>query len=285
MCTQEPAMSIAPYSAPAASQRTCSGRRARFVALSALAVLGAVVVFTVPSPAEAQGSGKGFLFGAPAGSFSIRGGYALANAGSAVFTDAISQLTLDKRDFSSLTYGGDISYSPTPRTDLVFDVAYAFAKHPSEVRAFYEGDNEPIVQSTKFRRMPVTLGLRYYVADRGRAVSQFAYIPSTFAPYVGVAAGAMNYKFQQSGDFVDYRTIDPVTGEAEIVTLDVEDSGWTPMAHGMAGVDYSVGPWLALTFEGRYQWAKARLDPDVFEGYDKIDLTGFTGTVGFKVRF
>jgi hypothetical protein len=46
-----------------------------------------------------------------------------------------------------------------------------------------------------------------------------------------------------------------------------------------------MGPWLALTLEGRYQWAKATLDPNTFEGYDKIDLTGFTGTVGFKVRF
>ena len=196
----------------------------------ALTFVGAIALCAAGSAAAAQGSGKGFLFGPPAGSFSLRGGYALANAGSGVFDDAISQLTLDKRDFSSLTYGGDISYSPTPRTDIVFDVAVSSVKQPSEVRAFYEGDDDPIVQSTKFRRVPLTVGLRYYLADRGRAVSQFAYIPSAFAPYIGVAGGAMNYKFEQSGDFVDFSSIDPVTGEADIFTAEIEDSGWTPMA-------------------------------------------------------
>ena len=270
---------------PVRNRATLFGARGRTGRRAALALAGAITLAAPASQAQAQASGKGFLFSAPAGSFSLRGGYALANAGSAVFSDAISQLTLDKRDFSSLTFGGDISYAPTPRTDLVFDVGVSYAKQPSEVRDFYEGEDDPIVQSTKFRRVPVTLGLKYYLADRGREVSRFAYIPSAFAPYVGIAGGAMQYKFEQSGDFVDFRTIDPVTGEAEIYTATIEDSGWTPMAHGMAGIDYTLGPWIALTFEGRYQWAKAKLDPDVFEGYDKLDLTGFTGTVGFKVRF
>lgn len=248
----------------------------RFIVLGLAATTALVAV---AQPAFGQ-SGNGFLFGAPNGSFTVRGGYALANAGSGVFEDAISQLTIDKRDFSGFSWGGDISYSPNPKFDIVFDGEVSSASHDSEFREFEDNFGLPIEQTTKFRRVPLTVGLRYYLADRGREVSRFAYIPNRYAPYVGLAAGAMYYRFKQEGDFIDFDTPDD-----EIFLAKIEDSGWTPMAHGMAGVDYSLGPWFALTLEGRYQWAKARLDPDVFEGYDRLDLTGFTGTVGFKVRF
>jgi hypothetical protein len=272
-------MSIAFLPAGVADRRQTVGVRSRAASLATLAVSGAIAMAALVPPLEAQ-SGKGFLFGPPAGSFTLRGGYALANAGSAVFSDAISQLTIDKRDFSSLTWGGDISYTPTPRFDIVFDGEVSSTSHASEFRDFVDNNDRPIEQETKFRRVPLTLGVRYYLAERGRAVSQFAYIPSRYAPYVGVGAGAMYYRFKQAGDFVDFDT-----PNLEVFGATIEDSGWTPMAHGMAGVDYTLGPWLALVLEGRYQWAKAELDPDVFEGYDKIDLTGFTGTLGFKVRF
>ena len=247
---------------------------------TAVALLAGFTLTAAAAPVGAQGSGRGFLFDRPAGSFTIRAGYALANAGSGVFSDAVDQLTLSKRDFSSLTWGGDISYSPTARIDLVFDGGMSSSKHDSEFREFVDNNDEPIEQQTKFKRVPLTLGVKYYVADRGRAISQFAYVPSRYAPYVGVAAGTMFYQFKQNGDFIDFNTDD-----LEVFSAEIEDSGWTPMAHAMAGVDYSLGPWVALTAEGRYQWAKAQLDPNVFEGYDKLDLTGFTGTVGFKVRF
>lgn len=245
----------------------------------AVALAAALAFVAVGQTASAQ-SGKGFLFKRPIGSFSIRGGYALANAGSDVFSESTRQLTLNKRDFSAVTFGGDISYSATPRTDLVFDGGFSSSSKPSEFRDFTDNNDNPIQQSTKYRRVPLTVGLKYYLAERGRSVGEIAYIPSKVAPYVGVGAGAMYYRFQQNGDFIDFNTTN-----LEVFTATLESSGWTPMAHGSAGVDYTIGPWLALTGEGRYQWARARLDPAVFEGFQKIDLSGFTGTVGFKVRF
>ena len=249
-------------------------------------VTAALIALTIAGPAAAQGSGKGFLFSQPVGSFSIRGGYAFANAGSDVFSDAMSQLTLDKSDFGAFSWGGDISYAAKPRLDIVFDGGASSTTENSEVRDFVEdlpnGESAPISQSTQYRRVPLTIGIKYYLADRGRAVGQFAYIPSKYAPYVGIGAGAMYYKFKQTGDFVDFAT-DPEFPDIFSATL--ESTGWAPMAHGAAGIDYTIGPWLALTAEARYQWAKARLDPEIFVDYDKIDLSGLTGTVGFKVRF
>ena len=255
-------------------------------ASSALAIAGMVALTVMARPALAQNSGKGFLFDPPVGSFSLRGGYSLANAGSEVFADAISQLTLSKRDFSGFAVGGDISYAMKARMDLVFDGEIASATEDSEVRKFVEnlpgGESAPIAQSTRYQRVPLTLGIKYYLADRGRSVGQFAYIPSKYAPYVGIGAGAMWYKFKQNGDFVDFAS-DPTF--PDIFSAELESSGWAPMAHGAVGLDYTIGPWLALTGEVRYQWARATLDPQVFVGYDEIDLSSVTGTVGFKVRF
>jgi outer membrane protein W len=242
------------------------------------AAVVALIALGAAAPVSAQSSGKGFLFHRPVGSFSIRGGYAFANAGSDVFADATSNLTLSKRDFSSIDWGGDISYSFNNKTDLVFDGEFSTTHPSSEFRNFIDNNDQPIQQSTKFKRVPLSVGLKYYFAGRGRTVSQFAYIPNRYSPYVGVGVGAMYYSFQQNGDFVDFKTLD-------VFPATLESSGWTPTGHGSAGMEYSLGNWVALTGEGRYVWAKARLDPNDFEGYQKIDLTGFTGTVGFRVRF
>ena len=245
---------------------------------NALAAAGLIALMAFAPPVGAQSSGKGFLFSRPVGSFSFRAGYATANAGSDVFDDAMSQLTLNKGDFGAFDWGGDISYSTSDRFDLVFDGEVAKSTASSEFRNWVDNNDKPIEQNTKFKRVPLTIGLKYYLTSRGRSVSQYAWIPSRYAPYVSVGGGAMYYSFEQKGDFVDFQTLN-------VESLTVESSGWAPMGRGSAGIEYTVSPWLALTGEGRYVWAKATLDPNAFEGYDKIDLTGFTGTVGFRVRF
>ena len=243
-------------------------------------VMAVAGVMATAALAGAQNSGKGFLFNKPSGSFSLRGGWAYALAGSDIFDETTSQLTLSKNDFSSLTFGGDISWFASPKFDLVFDGEFARTSKGSEMRDWVDNNDQPIEQTTKYRRVPLTVGMRYYLTDRGHSVSNFAYIPSKYATYVGAGAGAMYYRFAQDGDFVDFQS-----QNLAVRRLTLESSGWAPMAHGMAGFDYSLGPWLALNTEARYQWARAELDPQVFEGFEKIDLSGFSGTVGFKVRF
>jgi hypothetical protein len=49
-------------------------------------------------------------------------------------------------------------------------------------------------------------------------------------------------------------------------------------------VEISLGPRLGFTAEGRYAWARAKLGRD-FDGFERIDLSGYNGTLGFFVRF
>lgn len=230
--------------------------------------------------AAAQGSGEGFLFRQPRATLSVRGGLAHALAASDIFSET-------DRHFMK-PGGGDLSYtSPAvegelgivlrPRLHLALGGAYLATQQRSEYRDFEDNDDRPIEQTTQYVRVPVTAGLKAYLAPPGETVGTFAWVPARYAPYVGAGGGGMWYRFRQHGDFINMQNF-VVSGD------DLESHGWTPTAHAFAGVDYSLSPRIALTAEGRYVWAETELNPFAFEGFEPIDLSGVSATVGFQLR-
>src|ERR1700736_950307 len=87
--------------------------------------LGLLVVLRVslPDGVQAQDTGNGFLFRAPAGEVSFRGGFDRAIAGSDIFAFTVKELTLNQRDFSALTFATDVDKVLAPR----FDVRFSFS--------------------------------------------------------------------------------------------------------------------------------------------------------------
>lgn len=246
---------------------------ARFVRrLSMLAALA-----TLPVVASAQDNGNGFLFGAPAGSITLRGGWALARAKSDLFAFTTENLTLNRSDFSSPDLEADISFRVSPRTEIVLSSGLSGIDRESEFRNFVDNDTNPINQATSFRRIPVTLSVKRYLNSPGRAIGRFAWIPNQFATYVGAGAGTMYYKFRQAGDFVNFKTSD-------IFSSIYESSGWTHTEHLMAGIDYSLGPRFALNTEARYMFGSAKLSND-FSGFERLDLSGLSTTIGITMRY
>jgi outer membrane protein W len=244
-----------------------------------LVLLVGVIVGLIASasPAGAQDSGDGFLFRPPSGSFSLRGGFAMPNAGSDIFSFTTSRLTVNRSDFDALDIGADLSFSLSPRLDLVLDVSHSEMNKGSEFRNFVDNNQQPIQQSTGFKRTPVTVNLRYYLAPRGTQVGRFAWVPSTVSPYVGAGAGFMYYEFTQSGDFIDDSTL-------AVFPDSFHSAGWAGMGQVLAGADWSLGSHWALRTEARYLFSNAPLSDD-FSGFHRIDLSGVTTSVGFFVRF
>jgi hypothetical protein len=245
-----------------------------------LVLLGATVVLglgALAPAASAQGSGEGFLFGAPKLTISVRGGFAHAMAGSDIFSFSREQFTLGRSDFSSPTVEGELGIALRPRLQLTVGTAYMGAERRSEYRELEGTDDLPIEQTTAFVRVPVAAGLKAYLVEPGETLGSFAWVPARYAPYVGAGAGAMWYRFRQYGDFVNMSTF-VVSGD------DIESNGWTRMAHGFAGVDYSLSPRLAMTAEARYHWAETPLDEFSFEGFEPIDLSGVSATIGIQLR-
>jgi hypothetical protein len=87
----------------------------------------------------------------------------------------------------------------------------------------------------------------------------------------------MWYEFLQAGDFVDFQTLDVFPDR-------FESSGWAPAGQAMLGFELSLTTRLGLSAEARYTLAKARLSSD-FQGFDPIDLSGASATMGVALRF
>jgi hypothetical protein len=248
----------------------------RFTQSLAPAVLLAAA-FLRPAPVHAQDSGNGFLFQKPVAAFALRGGFASTMATGDLYSFFTDQFTLSKGDFRAPQMAADVLVRVAPRLDLDFGVGYSRSSKGSEFRHFVDLNNLPIEQTTSLARVPVTAGVRLDLVSPGRSVGKFAWIPTKVVPYVGAGGGMMWYRLRQAGDFIDFQTTD-------VFPDTFESSGWTPTAHGLAGVDYSISPRLALNGEARYTWAKAKLGSD-FTGFDGIDLSDIGITLGINVRF
>lgn len=240
-------------------------------------LVGLAMALVFAHPVMAQGSGNGFLFRQPVGSFGLRAGFAQANAGSDVFSFMTDELTLGRSDFAGVSLGVDLAFRIKSQVDLVLGAEYSGSNARSEFRRFVDNNDLPIEQSTSLARVPLTASAKMYLTPRGRSIGRFAWVPAQFAPFVGVGGGAMWYQLRQQGDFIDMETF-------EVFPDAFRSSGWTPTANGLAGLDVSLGPRFGVTGEGRYTWAKAPLSRD-FSGFDRIDLSGYNASLGLYVRF
>lgn len=242
-------------------------------------VVGSALVLALSAglPYAAQAQARDFLLRTPRATLGFRTGYALATASSEIFDFSREQLTLTRRDFDAMTFGAQLAISATPRLDVALDVSVADAERKSEFRDWVGSDDLPIEQTTEFYRLPVTLGVKAYLRDRGRGVGRFAWVPERWAPYVGAGAGWVWYRFEQDGEWVDYESLD-------IFRDRFTTSGSTPTVHVYGGADWSLGPAVVLSAEARYGWARAEMGGS-FVGFDALDLSGLQGTLGISLRF
>ena len=230
----------------------------------------------LPYPTSAQGTGQGFLFEQPTVQLGFHAGYARARAGGAVLNQQRRDLTLNKRDFDASSWGLGLAIRGSERLDIALDVRFLRSETGSESRPYLDQDFLPILQTTTFVRVPVTLSTKYYIRDRGRSVSQFAWIPEKWAPFIGAGGGLHWYQLKQEGDFVEEPSLD-------ILTLTLKSSGTAPIAHVFTGVDISIGPRFLWTLEGRYAVGSAETGSAY--NFDNLDLSGFQATIGVSVRF
>ena len=90
----------------------------------------------------------------------------------------------------------------------------------------------------------------------------------------------MQYRFKQEGDFVDFNTNGVFPS-----SFDTGEDGkdWAFVEQAMAGAEYNFSPMLGVTLDARYVHGRGSLGT-AFSGYDKIDLSGVSASVGLSVR-
>lgn len=219
-------------------------------------------------------TGPDFLFGAPKGSVGVRGGWSFSRTDSDIYDFVRDQLTVEKSDFNAPLLVLDLTLSVTPRLAGMFRFEYSRAAVDSEFRDFVDQDDLPITQSTELTKIPLTGTLKLYLTPRGREISRYAWVPHSFAPYLGGGGGLLWYRFRQAGDFVDF-------ADWSIFRDTFRSDGWTTTFHVLGGIEVKLGRRLFVTMETCYAWGDARLGQD-FVGFDPMDLSGLKTTVGIE---
>ena len=128
-------------------------------------------------------------------------------------------------------------------------------------------DGSEIEQQLKLRVVPISATVR--VLPLGRS--------SAFQPYVGGGIGFYNWRYSETGDFVDFSLPgQPIFRESYVA------SGTSVGPVAVFGLRVPVGN-VTIGGEVRYQKAEGELDERDFLG-PKIDLGGFhySATVGFR---
>jgi hypothetical protein len=223
-------------------------------------------------------SGDGYLFNRPTASFTLRGGFTQPTAQSDVFNDSRKFLTINRGDFRAGSISGDLGVRVADRWSLQFNAGYSKRTIASEMRDWEDNEGLPIEQSTELMRAPFMVGVRFDLVNPGRRVGRLAYIPSKITPYLAGGGGMMWYKYLQQGSFVDFEDL----GVFDAV---LESKGSTGAAYGAVGADFSLRPTLALTTEARYDMAHAAMNTRFFKGFNNIDLSGFSASVGLTFRY
>jgi hypothetical protein len=213
---------------------------------------------------------------ASAGNLDLRIGGFFPRAESSLFLDDASLYTVDpKKDFDGL-YGG-IEYSMKIQDNLEWGIhvdGYGNHEH-TRYRDYTRDDGSEIFQTLELDIIPVGVSLRFGPTSRR----------AKFAPYLTVGADAVFWQYKEYGDFVDFG--DP---NLAIISDSFESSGVQPGFHGAAGFRVALTPDFFLTAEGRYLWAPRETMGDDFAPNapgleNEIDLSGFSVTVGLRIRF
>lgn len=242
-------------------------------------VVAALVLLAVlPEGAGAQRvARRDFFFRQPAATLTFFGALSAPSAGSDLYSFSFDELSLDRQDLRTMAHGVDLAIRTSPRTEVVVGVTFGRSAHRSSFRNFVDLNDQEIEQTTVLTRVPIGGSVRYYLTPRGEAIGSRAWVPARFTPFVGLGGGVMQYRFAQFGEFINFDNFD-------VFRQEYTTKGWAPYAQGSIGAGWSLSRVFELTGEIRYVRASGENGAD-FEGFDPIDLSAVSTSLGLTLRF
>lgn len=178
------------------------------------------------------------------------------------------------REFDGF-YGG-IEFNQVV-TDYV-EVGVHYDYYARTVNTSYRGYTRPdggeIWQTLRLRQAPLGVSVRLLPTSKRARI----------APFVGGGVDAVFYKYEEYGDFIDFFDPDyPIYADAFVA------DGVAFGVHALGGLRVYLNRDFAIVGEGRYQWAADDMGDDFSPNepglVNRVDLSGWTVTVGLHVRF
>jgi hypothetical protein len=192
-----------------------------------------------------------------------------------LFQDVCELYAVDANAFDGV-YGG-IEYEHVIMKNV--EASVHLDGYSKTVDTFYRDYERPgkggdIFQTLRLRTAPLGVSLRFVPTSKR----------AKLAPFVGGGIDAVFYQYEEFGDFIDFFDPDnPIYADAFV------DDGVAFGLHAFGGVRVFVNRDFAIVGEARYMWAGADMGGDFAptgSGFvNRIDLSGWTWTVGVHVRF
>ena len=139
---------------------------------------------------------------------------------------------------------------------------------PSIYASLVHEDGREIEQDLKLRVVPITATVRFLPIGRRTAVQ----------PYVGAGIGLFNWRYTETGEFVDFNS------DIFVDSFEAKGNEIGPVILG--GIRFAVSESLLVGGELRYQDAKGDTG-GIDEGFvgEKIHLGGWTTNFGIHFKF
>jgi opacity protein-like surface antigen len=213
-----------------------------------------LVVCAIPGTVRAQSQAVGFS----AGYFMTKGEDGRVDDD--VLLENRNFLIFDTKDFNGAYVGGEYLFGIGEYIDAGAGIGYYRRTVPTIYDDFVDSDGSEIEQDLKLRILPIALTARVLPLGRSSGVQ----------PYVGGGLGIFNWRYSETGEFVDFRDFSIFRDR-----FIAEGTDYGVIA--LAGVRVLAGPNLAVGGEFRYQQAEGSTG-GLDEGFlaDKIDLGGYT---------
>lgn len=175
-------------------------------------------------------------------------------------------LLFEMEDFTGASVGAEWLVPVGEYFELGAGLGFYRRTVPSIYEDFVDDDGTEIDQDLRLRIVPLTATVRVLPLGQSRGVQ----------PYFGAGLGVFNWRYSESGEFVDFADRNTIFRESFVA------DGNEPGVVGFGGIRFASDSFSAGG-EIRYSAAEADL-PAEFVG-TAIDLGGWTYAFTFGVRF
>ncbi|UCH97734.1 MAG: outer membrane beta-barrel protein [Candidatus Aminicenantes bacterium] len=177
----------------------------------------------------------------------------------------MDNLAFTKQDMRDAYYGIEYEHFLNRFISFALEGGVYDNEHFSFYRDYEYEDGSPIYQNLALRIISAEADFKLYpLGHRQR-----------FCPFLGGGAGMYFWKYEQWGDFINFEsgTVD----EDEYAETSTYTVGFNAKAGFVARFSRNWG----VLLEARYQHVKGELS-SFFEGWEKLDLSGFTFSIGIN---
>jgi hypothetical protein len=175
-------------------------------------------------------------------------------------------LFFDVKDFKSASIGAEWLVPFNEFFEGGAGIGFTRRTVPTVYSDFTDLDGAEIEQELRLRMVPITFTVRALPLGQS----------NPFQPYIGVGLAVINWRYAESGDFIDFNN------NREVFRASYVANGTATGPVILGGIRFG-GQTLTAGGEIRYHSANAGLNSD-FAG-NKIDLGGWTYNFTLGVRF